>query len=139
MAMLQDALNAMSETGQKVLILRSVGPCSCITTDGIYAGEADPHCPLCYGTAKKRFPILSEKIRTESFNNIQEYQMTFYFPRHYKFIVNDDIVVTLEHDSYNDLIFPLRKLTYYKTMADKEKVDDNFVFYKVNGQKLRYI
>lgn len=149
MSDLKDIFKDASDTGQQVLLLKADKVCSCVTTEGIYAGEADPHCHICYGTGKTRFPILTEKIRFEHFKRTAtEYQdferikankIIFYFPANYQHIDYQDIIVILGHDNKNNLIKPLKKEIFMKVIDDREKFKDDFIYKRVIAEKIKYL
>lgn len=146
---LYNSFKDASETGQQVLILKADKPCTCVSTEGIYSGEADPHCNLCYGTGYTRYAILSEKVRYEAFKRVAtEYQdfekikqnkLIFYFPHNYKHIGYKDIIVLLKHDNKNNLIKPIVKDMYLKVVDDKEKFKDDFMYMRIMAEKINYI
>ncbi|WP_297489270.1 hypothetical protein [uncultured Cetobacterium sp.] len=116
--------------------------------------NADPNCHKCYGTGKRFFKIFSEKIRLASSSAIergssaeehQKYKLLkddafiFYFPFNYNFLTLKDYVITLEYDKDNNIVSPIKFKNLYKIVENSENFENNFLFHKVKGKKIKEV
>lgn len=145
-----DSLKTLLNSGKKVLLLKGGGICDCATKNILE--EPDIHCQKCLGTGKIRTAILTEKIRygfldikkdtnleKQSYEKIKNSIQIFYFPFNYDHINMGDIIVTLKHNSSNEIVFPLKKEIYFKVLDFKEDVYKDFKYLKVVGEKINGI
>lgn len=170
----KEKFEEISKTGYQVVILRDIEKCSCTNkkpqdksrlensfiedelllevTDDIEV--ADPNCPMCLGTGRKLFPILSNKIRvTNAGNNLSvngnlEIQLVelvkndtlvFYFPYNYEFLTMKDYIAVVKMDSQNNVILPVEYVDIYKINNIEIFVRNEFKYYKIYGIKKKVI
>lgn len=159
----------ISKTGYQVVILRDIGKCTCTkkkpeprhAMDNVVVPEydilkvvdeievADPHCPICLGTGRELFPILTNKIRVSSSSGltleeqvlelIKDDFLNFYFPYNYEFLTLKDYIAIVKMDSKNNVIFPVEYTDIYKITNIDVFVRNEFKFYKVSGNKKKVI
>ena len=136
--------------GKKVMLLKSGGTCECFSNNIL--DEPDIHCTNCYGTGFKRTKIITEKIRygfldikkdtnieKQNYEKIKNSIQIFYFPFNYDHINMKDIIVTLKHNSSNEILLPFKKETFFKVIDVKENVKDNFKYLKIVAEKINGI
>lgn len=139
----QEQFNNASSTGRQVLILKAVGVCDCYDEDDLLNSEPMPSCEKCFGTGKMRLQIKTEKIRYEITNNSASSHLeeinyskdthelySFYFPGHYHYINNDDIIIVYDEQGKPSKAF--------EVLNKENFVKDDFVFYEVFGKKVSY-
>lgn len=164
----------ISETGFQVIILRDIGQCECtskrpepkhafdnsfVDIDDLLEVApqieiANPNCPICFGTGRELFPILSNKIRVENSTissmtsdvlELQKYELlkddflTFYFPYNYKFLNMKDYIAIVKLDDKNEVVFPIQYENIFKITSINFYVDGEFKYYKVSGTKKKVI
>ena len=145
-----DEYKVLLNTGKKVMLLKSGGMCECYSQNIL--NEPDIHCEKCYGTGFSRTKIITEKIRygfldikkdtnieKQSYEKIKNSIQVFYFPFNYDHINMKDIIVTLKHNSSNEILLPFKKETFFKVIDVKENVKDNFKYLKIVAEKINGI
>ena len=145
-----DEYKVLLNTGKKVMLLKNGGVCECYSKNIL--NEPDIHCEKCYGTGFIRTKIVTEKIRygfldikkdtnieKQSYEKIKNSIQVFYFPFNYDHINMKDIIVTLKHNSSNEILLPFKKETFFKVIDFKENVKDNFKYLKIVAEKINGI
>ena len=133
-----------SSTGRSVVILKADGDCECFEKDSLINSEPNPRCKLCLGTGKHRVQIKTEEIRYElsTGSDGQQYEIldytkstsdvySFFFPKHYSFIENSDIIVTFDDNGI--------PYTAFEVINKEKFVKNDFVYYEVFGRKITYL
>ncbi|MGL5719130.1 hypothetical protein [Cetobacterium sp.] len=140
---ISNTLDLISETGEKVLLLKSMGDCDCYIKDSLVNSEPDPKCHKCVGTGKIRGIFLTEKIRTQNERknstepedkdgySLSKDNELFFFKDYYDFINNDDLICTLEFNS-------TKPLKLYKITSKQTFIYNNFYFLEVTGEKIQF-
>ena len=144
---LYNDFKVLLNSGKKVLLLKAGNLCNCASQNIL--AEHNIHCPKCLGTGKIRTSILTEKIRygfldikkdtnieKQTYEKIKNSIHVFYFPFNYEHINMSDIIVTLKHNSKNEIMLPLKKETYYKVIDFIEDVYNDFKYLKIVGEKI---
>lgn len=169
----KEKFDEISKTGYQVVILRDTEQCDCVkhekkeNDDGTNFVDdsllldvvdeielADPSCKKCFGTGRKLFPILTNKIRVTiqgssiSANQNLEVQLIelikddaliFYFPYNYEFLTLRDYIAIPKLDSKNNVILPVEYTEVYKIKNIEMFVRNDFKFYKVYSSKKKVI
>ena len=170
----KEKFDEISKTGYQVIILRDTGKCKCTELkpqpkhafDNVVVGDmdilgvvdeieiADPKCPICLGTGRKLYPILSNRIRVTNsgssisgdstleqqlFELVKDDSLYFYFPYNYEFLTLKDYIAVAKMDSKNNVIFPIQYENIYKISNIDVFVRNEFKFYKVFGSKKKVI
>lgn len=174
MEITKQQFDKISETGYQVVILRDIGHCECTEKrpeprhgfDNSFVDIndllevapqieiANPNCPICFGTGRELFPILTNKIRvvnssvtspTSNTVEIQLYELlkddflTFFFPYNYEFLTMKDYIAIVKMDNKNEVIFPIEYVNIFKITSINFYIDGEFKYYKVSGTKRKVI
>lgn len=166
----KEKFDEISKTGYQVVILRDIGKCKCSEerekSDDVLVNDidilgiadeieiADPKCPICLGTGRELFPILTNKIRVTnlgsslakgSYFEIQALELmkddalNFYFPYNYEFLTLKDYIAIVDLDDTNNVVFPVRYTSIFKITNIEVFVRNEFKFYKVFASKKKVI
>lgn len=140
----KEEFERISKTGREVLILKAAGDCECMNPDVLIDSEPDKKCQLCFGTGKHRVLIKTEKIRyelgnsgnlgyleTENYNKNTFENYSFYFPEHYGFLNNDDILIIFDENEKLNIAFEIKNKEMHK--------NGDFVYYEIFGKKINYL
>lgn len=140
---LNSSFDSISNTGEKVLILKAMENCDCFVKNSLVNSEPNPKCHKCLGTGKIRNIFLSERIRTQNegknskeIENKDGYSLSkdnelFFFKHYYDFINNDDLICTLDFNSKSP-----HKL--YNVTSKQTFIYKDFYFLEVTGDKIQF-
>lgn len=140
---INNQFDSISKTGEKVLILKSMGDCNCFVKDSLVNSEPDPKCPKCLGTGKIRGLFLTEKIRTQNERKtstesedkdgyaLSKDNELFFLKNYYDFINNDDLICTFQFNSN-------KPLKLYKVTSKQNFIFNKFYFLEITGEKIQF-
>ena len=140
---LENSFDSISDTGDKVIVLKAVGDCDCYTKGSLVNSEPNPRCKKCLGTGKIRTIYLTENIRSENkkrgssskedrdgYTLVEEDEL-FFFKNYYDFLNNDDLICVVD--------FNLKSPQKLYNITSKQKFKyNNFYFLEVVGKKIQF-